>query len=189
MGWLVIVLTSFLFICAMAIDDIRKPSTLGTEIRKGMRSVAMGAVVMGLVSLGAYLAIAGLLDRGETRAADEIEFATGMTQALERVAYLQGGTRKPMQEWSGRDRDGSRYALLQDGVGPFVRAENLSARACAAALNYLSPYATSVLVVRDERGLARLDAKARRCPEGDGRLQAVFRAPGTEVIGFHPTGR
>ncbi len=183
MGLLVTVTMGLFLILVLTIEDLRNPASLGDQMRKAMRSLTTGAVVMGLLFLGAYLTIATLMDRGESRVANELEFATGMTQALERVAYLRGGEGKASMEWSGQDRDGSRYALLRDDAGPFVRTENLSARACAAALNHLSAYANSVLVMRDERGLTRLDARTGRCPEADGRLQAVFRAPSLETPG------
>ena len=177
MVWMFVLVSSVLVMISLAMTDMRKPVTLGQAIRSEGKSVATTTLIGCAVTFGMYLAIAGIIDRNEAKGSSELEFATGMTQALERVAYLKGGNPALAQEWSGQDHDGSRYAILRDDAGPFVRAENVSSRACMAALNYLSPYAASVLVMRDERGMARMDARTRACPEGDGRLQAVFRAP------------
>jgi hypothetical protein len=174
--WL-IVPGSLVALVAIASQELRQPTTLGAATRKTFKGFSMFVMSGGAAIALIYLAISNVMTNAEIRVTDAAEFATGMTQALERVAYLRSGEAVTFREWSGGSLDGSRYVLLRDDAGAVVRVENLSRDACLAALNYLSPYAVTVLRMRDERGEVHVGSRSRTCPEGEGRLRAVFRAP------------
>ena len=155
--------------------ELREPQTFRSAVRQSYGAWWNGLVGMLCAAMCLYLGVTGLLGRQETRILGWVEFETGFTQALERAAFLGKGEAGAFREWSGQAVDGSRYAVLRDDIGAVVRVENLSSAACEGTLNFLSPYAKSALVMRDERGQVYLTGGRDPCPEGEARLQAVFR--------------
>lgn len=161
---------------AMGAQEMRKPVPVG----RALRSAWQAAVSIVLVVGGMVGAIYGLkhwqVDPRFERMAAEADFEAGLAQALEGTARLSavkdgGGLR----EDAGTGAGGARYAYLVDEAGAGVRVVDLGRDACIVAMDGLSPYARSTLVL-SRAGGPTMPVAEGLCPDEGRLLNGSFRA-------------